>query len=86
LPGVKGPDPDVRIRYWAAARAVAGCDSESFAARTVGDALVAAAAAHKGLGGVLEVSTILLDGRPVSVSHRVSQGTTLEVLPPFAGG
>lgn len=77
---------DVTIRYWASARAAAGCDSERFAGHLVGDVLEAAAAAHTGLGVVLEVSTILLDGRPVTASELLSEGTTLEVLPPFAGG
>ena len=109
---------DVTIRYWASARAAAGCDSEHFAGRYVGDVLEAAAAAHTGLGAVLEVSTILMGGRPVtaaeplpeplsgplsgslsgssseSLSEHLSEslpesmpaGTTIEVLPPFAGG
>jgi len=77
---------DVTIRYWASARAAAGCDSERFAGHHVGDVLEAAAAAHTGLGVVLEVSTILLDGRSVTSAEPLSEGTTLEVLPPFAGG
>ena len=77
---------DVTIRYWASARAAAGCDSECFTGHHVGDVLEAAAAAHAGLGVVLEVSTILLDGRPVTASQPLSEGTILEVLPPFAGG
>jgi molybdopterin converting factor small subunit len=84
--GVSLTDGDVTIRYWAAARAAAGCDSESFPGQRVGDVLEAAAAAHAGLGVVLEVSTILLDGCAVSASEPLSRGSTLEVLPPFAGG
>ena len=77
---------NVTVRYWASARAVAGCDSEPFAGHTVGDVLVAAAAAHTGLSVVLGVSTILLDGRPVTAPEPLTEGVTLEVLPPFAGG
>jgi len=89
---------DVTIRYWASARAAAGCDSERFPGRRVGDVLEAAAAAHTGLGAVLEVSTILMDGHPLtaaepqpgsqsgSLSGSLSGGAILEVLPPFAGG
>jgi molybdopterin converting factor small subunit len=77
---------DVTIRYWASARAVAGCDSELLSGHRVGDVLEAAAAAHTGLGVVLQVSTILLDGRPVTASQPLAGGSTLEVLPPFAGG
>ena len=89
---------DVTIRYWASARAAAGRDSDCFAGRYVGDVLEAAAAAHTGLGAILEVSTILMDGRPMtaaeplpasspgSPSEGTAQETTLEVLPPFTGG
>lgn len=77
---------DVTIRYWAAARAAAGCDSEHFPGHLVGDVLAEAAAAHTGLGVILEVSTILLDGRAVTAAEALSDGSTLEVLPPFAGG
>jgi hypothetical protein len=98
-----GADPDatdVTIRYWASARAAAGCDSESFTGRRVGDVLEAASAAHAGLGAVLAVSTILLDGTPVAAAALLPGGSErtpaqaagregraiLEVLPPFAGG
>jgi sulfur-carrier protein len=77
---------DVTIRYWASARAAAGCDSERFGGYDVGDVLAAASAAHAGLSVVLEVSTILLEGRAVTTSEVLSEGTVLEVLPPFAGG
>ena len=79
-------DANVTIRYWASARAAAGCDSESFTGRHVGDVLEAAAAAHTGLGAVLEVSTILFRGLAVTASEQLPEGSTVEVLPPFAGG
>ena len=101
--GATRADADVTIRYWASARAAAGCDSERLGVHVgrvhvgrvnVGDVLAAAAAAHAGLGVVLNVSTILLDGRPVTAAEPLpepspessSEGTSLEVLPPFAGG
>lgn len=77
---------NVTVRYWASARAMAGCDSDRFEGHLVGDVLAAAAAAHTGLSVVLDVSTILLDGRAVTASENLSEGATLEVLPPFAGG
>ncbi len=85
-PGPTLPAPEVTVRYWASARAAAGCDTECFKGREVGEVLAAAAAAHTGLGVVLAASTILLDGRAVSASEPLAEGTTLEVLPPFAGG
>ena len=77
---------NVTVRYWASARAVAGLDSERFAGLDVSDVLGAAVAAHTGLSDILGVSTILLDGRAVTASEPLSEGATLEVLPPFAGG
>jgi len=86
---------NVTVRYWASARAVAGCDTERFGVQVggldvdgvdVGDVLAAAAAAHTGLSVVLDVSTILLDGRAVTASEPLTEGAILEVLPPFAGG
>ena len=82
---------NVTVRYWASARAVAGCDSERFGGLDVdglqvGDVLAVAAAAHTGLSVVLDVSTILLDGRAVTASEPLTEGVILEVLPPFAGG
>ena len=85
-PGMTRTGAEVTLRYWASARAAAGCDSESFTGQRVGDVLAAAAAAHTGLEIVLGVSTILRDGRPVVASEALSEGTILEVLPPFAGG
>ena len=77
---------NVTVRYWASARAAAGRDTESFVGNHVGDVLGAAAAAHTGLSAVLDVSTILLDGRRVTAAEPLSEGSILEVLPPFAGG
>lgn len=86
---------NVTVRYWASARAVAGCDSErlgvsaggvSVGGVSVGDVLAAAAASHTGLSVVLDVSTILLDGRAVTAAEPLTEGAILEVLPPFAGG
>jgi molybdopterin converting factor small subunit len=93
-PGETRTASDVTIRYWASARAAAGCDSERFTAHHVGEVLEAAAAAHAGLGAVLAVSSILLDGRPVAragtlpepLPEPLYEGAVLEVLPPFAGG
>jgi sulfur-carrier protein len=85
-PDTTSTEPGVTIRYWASARAAAGCESERLRGSNVGDVLQAAASAHAGLGGVLAISTILLDGRAVGAGVPLSEGTTLEVLPPFAGG
>jgi len=78
----------VLIRYWAAARAAAGVESEIIDAPDVAQALNLAIGAGRGeLARVVERSSLLLDG--VVVHDRTEpllDGQTLEVLPPFAGG
>ena len=39
-----------------------------------------------GLGPVLEVASLLLDGRAAGRDEPVGEAQALEVLPPFAGG
>ncbi len=87
-----GPTPDaapnreVTVRYWAAAKAAAGVTAEHRPAGTVGSVLAAARAEHRDLEPVLAVASVLLDGRPAHDDDQVAPGSTLEVLPPFAGG
>jgi sulfur-carrier protein len=76
----------VTVRFWAAARAATGVDSEVRSGATVGDVVDAAVAEHPDLARVAQVATFLLDGRKVGRDARVSDGGTVEVLPPFAGG
>lgn len=76
----------VTVRYWAAARAAAGVDAEVVPGDTVGAVVAAAVSAHPGLERVAGVATFLLDGRAVGREEAVPVGSTLEVLPPFAGG
>jgi sulfur-carrier protein len=79
------------IRYWAAARAAAGCSQEPCEAGTLADALRRAAGAHgPALVRVLAHSSFLVSGEPAG--HRdhstiaLIDGFDIEVLPPFAGG
>ncbi len=78
--------PTVTVRYWAAARAAAGTDSETVSGATVREVLEVAVAAHPDLARVAAVATFLLDGRSVTRDEPVPDGGTVEVLPPFAGG
>lgn len=85
--------PVVSVRYWAAARAAAGCRDDSVAARSVADALAAVRALHAQsprFAAVLAVSSLLLGDRPLGSSDlsrvEVAAGDVIEVLPPFAGG
>ena len=81
----------IEVRYFAAARAAAGVEAEKIqldAGATVDDVLAALRAEHGAeLARVLERCSYLLD--EVAVRDRsasVSGASTLDVLPPFAGG
>ena len=75
------------IRYWAGARAAAGTPEEPYEGELLGDVLDAAAAAHGAdLARVLTVASILIDGTRSGRDAVLTDGATIEVLPPFAGG
>lgn len=81
------------IRYWAAAKAAAGVAEEGYDAASLAEALAAARAAHAAEPRFAEVLTrcsYVVDGAPVGArAHAdvaLSDGGTVEVLPPFAGG
>lgn len=76
----------VTVRYWAAARAAAGVEQESRRPGAVADILAGATADHPALVPVLAVASTLLDGVAVEGEARAAAGSTLEILPPFAGG
>ncbi len=86
----------VVVRYWAAARAAAGVDSDTV--EVVDGASLAAVldevrrlrADRPKLPGVLAVCSVLVGDRPVGSADpadvKVAPGDTVELLPPFAGG
>lgn len=79
----------VTVRYFAAARAAAGVETELIElSGTVDDAVRALRERHGAeLGRVLDRCSFLLD--EVAVRDRTAAmppGATLDVLPPFAGG
>ena len=81
----------IQVRYFAGARAAAGIQEEQLAlpaGSTVADAARTITESHgEKLGGVLTACSFLLDGIAVrSSATRLSDGTQLDVLPPFAGG
>lgn len=84
--------PSVTVRYWAAAREAAGVDTDlvPLAQGTDRDAVSVVLGAverrHPALITVLQVSSILVDGRVVGPDETVGSGDVVEVLPPFAGG
>ena len=86
----------VRLRYWAAARAAAGVEEDvldlagpSSLAALRGRAKELHASSSR-FAAVLDTCSVLVGDRPVG-SHdadlvRVEPGQTVEFLPPFAGG
>ncbi|RKT05959.1 molybdopterin converting factor small subunit [Streptomyces sp. 3211.6] len=79
------------IRYWAAAKAAAGTAEEPYSARTLAEALDAVRERHPGeLTRVLQRCSFLVNDDPVGKRPHdgvlLTEGGTVEVLPPFAGG
>ncbi|MGW8374201.1 MoaD/ThiS family protein [Streptomyces sp. ODS28] len=81
------------IRYWAAAKAAAGIAEERYEAMTLAEALDAARERHAArpeFARVLKRCSFLVDGEPAGTREhaavRLTEGGTVEVLPPFAGG
>ncbi|HEY0904783.1 MAG TPA: MoaD/ThiS family protein [Marmoricola sp.] len=86
----------IRLRYWASARAAAGVAEDVLAAdgpvslealRTRARELHVASA---GFAAVLDTCSVLVGDRPVTsedaTSVQIRPGQTVEFLPPFAGG
>jgi sulfur-carrier protein len=82
----------VTLRYWAAAKDVAGVAEQIVTAETLAGALALAGRAEvrAQLAPVLERSSFLIDGvqvgRRAAESVPLADGAVIEVLPPFAGG
>lgn len=86
-------EPDgiqVTVRYFAAARAAAGADSETVVLRsgtTVAELVARLAVRGSRLATVLSRCSYLCDGIAVRDETTVLRpGNTVDVLPPFAGG
>lgn len=86
-------EPVVVIRYWAAAKEAAGTHEELYVAESLAGALAQAHARHSQdprFARVLGVCSLLVDGHQVGGRDRAAialgNGSTIEVLPPFAGG
>ena len=83
--------PLVTFNFWAGARAAAGTPSESVVAGTLDEALEAVLTRHDDprFTRVIRASSLLVDEMAASAStlqRPLERATTVEVLPPFAGG
>jgi molybdopterin converting factor small subunit len=76
------------VRYFASAKAAAGCAHEAVPAGTLEELLGALTDRHgERMALVLKVSSYLVDGVSCrELSTLVDQESTVDVLPPFAGG
>ena len=78
------------MRYFAAARAAAGSESEQLAVRTgatVGELVDTLGGRSPELARVLSRCSYLCDGMAVrDQAQPLQAGNTIDVLPPFAGG
>ncbi|MDH6579588.1 molybdopterin synthase sulfur carrier subunit [Kitasatospora sp. MAP5-34] len=81
------------VRYWAAAKAASGVGEEPYRAATLAEALQAVRALHADRPRLLQIldhCSYLVDSDPVGgrdhATVRLSDGGSVEVLPPFAGG
>lgn len=85
--------PRVTLRYWASLRASAGISEETVEAGDLGAALDVARTRHRDsprFAAVLAVCSAVVDGTPVGrrdhAAVSLSDGSVVELLPPFAGG
>jgi sulfur-carrier protein len=80
----------ITVRYFAAARAAAGSESEELAVRagaTVGELVDTLGGRSPELARVLSRCSYLCDGMAVrDQAQPLQAGNTIDVLPPFAGG
>jgi molybdopterin converting factor small subunit len=78
----------VRVNYFAAARAAAGTTTETIEAGSLAQLIADASKRHgPGLAKVLGVCSFLVDGvRRSDHDAALPHGSSVDVLPPFAGG
>lgn len=95
IPGTgEGSGGQVTLRFWAAAREAAGQEQEASSEHTLAAALAGSVRRRGPLGPALERvlarCSFLVDGAPVGTRDpaaiELAPGSTVDVLPPFAGG
>ena len=77
--------PTVTVRYWAGARRAAGTAEERLAAGTVAE-LRTTLCGRPDVGRVAEAASYLVDGQQAQLDTPLTDGSVVDVLPPFAGG
>ena len=74
------------VRFFAAAQEAVGSDSLPTDAPTLGSLKEQLLAEHPALTGILNRCAVLVDGARVDDDAALAAATTVDVLPPFAGG
>lgn len=75
----------VTVRFWAGARRAAGHAEEQLTASDLDD-LRAQLTARPELARICAVASFLVDGQQADRHSTLTDGSTVDVLPPFAGG
>jgi molybdopterin synthase sulfur carrier subunit len=82
-------EDQVKVRFFAGARAAAGCDQIMVGPGTLQDVIAGLQSAFPALTSVTPVCSFLVDGlfkRPHADGPLIAAGSMVDVLPPFAGG
>ena len=85
-------DTQVTVRFWASVRSAAGVVEDTFAPGTVHELLAEVRSRYPATVELLPRCSVLLDAMAVhdlagaGRDRQVRPGTTMELLPPFAGG
>lgn len=81
-------EPTVTVRFFAAARAAAGCDEVNVEPASLATLVERLATDLPALAPVLPRCTFLIDALAAKAPFDVpvASGSTVDVLPPFAGG
>ncbi|MEJ1088704.1 MoaD/ThiS family protein [Microbacterium sp. Mu-80] len=74
------------VRFFAAAQEAVGHDALTTDARTLGELKETLLAEHPALHGLLARCAVLVDGARVDDDFALAGASTIDVLPPFAGG
>lgn len=75
-----------RVRFFAAAEEAAGTGEQLRDEPSVGALCDALAAEHPRLADILPRCAVLVDGTRVDDDHALTPDSTVDILPPFAGG
>jgi molybdopterin synthase sulfur carrier subunit len=77
--------PQITVRYWGGAARAAGSADETLQASTIGE-VREVLAQRPALVSLSRIASFLVDGVRAGDDTVLTDGTQVDVLPPFAGG